>query len=85
MVNKSLPELTDALVILPNGSKVIPHDAMNIIEKFVILFLTEPVPASRWIIKKEVFSTDELGTANPAYSNYSGGARQESSLPRWLL
>ena len=31
----SLPELTDALLILADGPKEIPDDAMNIIERFV--------------------------------------------------
>ena len=34
---KSLPELTDALLMLADGPKVIPDDAMNRIERFVIL------------------------------------------------
>ena len=34
---KSLPELTDAILMLANGPKEIPDDAMNIIERFVIL------------------------------------------------
>ncbi|KAK0151083.1 hypothetical protein N1851_007774 [Merluccius polli] len=33
---KSLPELTDALLMLANRPKEIPDDAMNIIERFVI-------------------------------------------------
>ena len=34
---KSLPELSDALLMLANGPKEIPDDAMSIIERFVIL------------------------------------------------
>ena len=34
---KSLPEQTDALLILADGPKEIPDDAVNIIERFVIL------------------------------------------------
>ena len=34
---KSLPELTDALLVLADGPNEIPDDAVNIIERFVIL------------------------------------------------
>ena len=34
---KSLPELTDTVLMLADGPKEIPDDAMNIIERFVIL------------------------------------------------
>ena len=34
---KSLPELTDALLMLADGPEEIPDDSMNIIERFVIL------------------------------------------------
>ena len=34
---KLLPELTYALLMLPGGPKEIPDDALNIIEKFIIL------------------------------------------------
>ena len=34
---KSLPELTDALLMLADGPKEIPDDAMNIFERFAIL------------------------------------------------
>ena len=34
---KSQPALTNALLMLGNGPKVIPDDAMNIIERFVVL------------------------------------------------
>ena len=54
----SLPELTDALLMLADGPKEIPDDAMNIIERFVIVFprkhSVQQIPPTRAALEEHV-------------------------------
>ena len=69
--------------MLAYGSKEIPDDAVNIIERFVILLLdrTSTCTKVNHAKRKEALSTKTLGATNPAYPSCSRGACQESSLP----
>ena len=44
---KSLPKLTDALLLLANGPKVIPDQAMDAIERFVTLLFDRTSPYAK--------------------------------------
>ena len=79
---KSLPEQTDALLMLADGPKEIPDDAMNTIEKFVILLFDRTSTCTKVDqARRKLFPRNKLCVANRVYP--SRGACQENSLTGW--
>ena len=81
---KSLPELTDALLMLADGPREIPVDAMNITEKFVILLFdrtstcTKVDHARRKLFPRK-HSVQQIQPTRAALEEHI----KERSLPRW--
>ena len=62
---KSLPELTYALLMPASGTKEIPDDAMNIIERFVILLFDRTSTCSKVDhARRKLFPRKKLAAAN---------------------
>ena len=81
---KSLPELTDALLMPADGPDEILDDVMNTIERFVILLFDRTSTCTKVDhARRKIFPRKQLGAANHAYPNCSRGVCQESNLPGW--
>jgi len=78
------PGLTDALLMLADGPKEIPNDALNIIARFVIVLFDRTSTFTKVDHARGIyFHGQKLGAAKHAYPSCSRGASPKSSPSRW--
>ena len=79
-----LPEVTVSLLKLSSASSGIPDNAMHTVERFVVLLVALTEPAHGTTLKRHGrnLHKEEQCAADPNNQCSTGGAREESVLPR---